>query len=93
MKIKLDKNHFLNSDPQCYWVTVEVKSEKSGKTYERVASGYYSDPLDAINSYVDRKVRASEATTIEQLIKEVEALKKQIKSWKPKVERARGKEE
>lgn len=93
MKVKLDnKGHHLVSDPYCYWVTKEVTTE-SGKTYDRVVSGYYSKPLDAIESFIDRKVRCSEAEDIKQLIKEVEDLKKMVKSWKPKVERTRGKKD
>lgn len=92
MRVKLDnKGHYLISDPYCYWVAKEVTAE-SGKTYDRVVSGYYAKPLDAIESFIDRKVRASEAEDIVQLMKEVDELKKMVKTWKPKVERTRGKE-
>lgn len=90
MKIKLDNTHSLHSDPQCYWVTTTVKSEKTGKDYERIVSGYYANANDCINSYIDRKIRSSEAEDIKQLYKEVEELKKQVKGWKVKLERARG---
>ena len=94
MRVKLDNNgHYLVSDPFCYWVAKEVTAEKSGKVYDRVVSGYYAKPLDAIESFIDRKVRASEAEDIKQLMKEVEDLKKMVKSWKPKVERTRGKKD
>ena len=94
MRLKLDnKGHHLNSDPYCFWITVEVTSEKTGKPYDRVVSGYYAKPLDAIESFIDRRVRSSEAEDIKQLIKEVEELKKTVKSWKPKVERTRGKKD
>ena len=92
MRVKLDnKGHYLNSDPCCFWITVEVKAEKSGKVYDRVVGGYYPTAIDCINGFVDLKVRSSEANDIVELFQEVEALKKQIKTWKPKVERERGK--
>ena len=93
MRIKLDnKGHYLVSDPYCYWVTVEVTAKESGKVYERTVSGYYVRPLDAINSFVDRKVRSSEADDLTKLMEEVEQLKKMVMSWKPNVEGTRGKE-
>ena len=91
MRVKLDnKNHYLNSDPYCYWVTVEVTAE-SGKVYDRLVGGYYANAIDCINGFVDLKVRSSNANDIVELFQEVEQLKKQIKTWKPKVERERGK--
>ena len=85
MKIKLDDKHILNSDPQCYWITTTVISE-DGKEYERRVSGYYVRINDVISSYIDKKIRSSEADDFKALIKEVNALKKQIKSWKPTIE-------
>jgi hypothetical protein len=94
MRVKLDnKGHYLVSDPYCYWVAKEVTAEKTGKPYDRTVSGYYAKPLDAIESFIDRKVRASEAEDIVQLMKEVEDLKKMVKSWKPKVEGTRSKKD
>ena len=36
MRIKLDDTHWLNSDPQCYWITKVVtvkKGKNAGSTY------------------------------------------------------------
>ena len=90
MKIKLDDKHTLNSDQYCYWISITVVSEKTGKEYERVVSGYYSNANDVISSFIDRKIRGSEADSLKKLYKEVEDLKKQVKGWKVKVEKARG---
>lgn len=90
MKIKLDGKYTLNSDPYCYWITQTIKSEKSGKEYERVVSGYHSNANDVINSFIDKKIRGSEVDNLKKLYKEVEDLKKQVKGWKVKLERARG---
>lgn len=39
MRIKLDKKHYLISEPGCCWIVCETKS-KSGKSSERRVSGY-----------------------------------------------------
>lgn len=82
MRIKLDKTHYLVSDPYSYWVVTVVKSKDTGKEYDRRVSGYHFLPQDAISSYIDKEMRASEVEKLSDLIKEVEKLKKQIKSWK-----------
>lgn len=93
MKINLDKSHILNADGLCYWITTIYKSDKTGKDCERRVSGYHITPLDAINSFIDKKVMSSEATTVTELFKEVEELKKQVKKWKPKIEKTERKRE
>lgn len=85
MRIKLDDKHYLNSDAYQYWISVELKSE-TGKLYDRVVSGYYRNPQDVIDSYIDRKVGNSEAESIAELFEEVKELKNQVTSWKTKVE-------
>jgi hypothetical protein len=85
IKIKLDDKYILNSDPYCYWISIKVTPE-SGKEYDRVVSGYYTHIDDVIKSYIDKKVRSSEAESLKELVKEVNTLKKQIKSWKNVIE-------
>ena len=90
MRVKLDEKHFLNSDTYCYWVTEIVEpSEKSRtqKSYERRASGYSGTFEQAIDSYIDRKIRSLEIEEFHALAKEIGALKKEVRGWKAAVER------
>lgn len=89
MKIKLDEVHTLNSDQYCYWITknVTVKEGRAkGTTIERALGWYCPTFYDAISKYIEKKIGDSEATTYYQLAKEIEDLKKEVRSWKPKLE-------
>lgn len=86
MKIKLDDNHFLNSDQFCYWITaVVIPGEKSRKKkpYEVRVSGYVATFEQAVDSYIDGKVNGSAATSLTKLAKEIRTLKKTVRGWKP----------
>lgn len=89
MKIALDNKHFLNSDAYCYWITCLVtRTDKDGnqKTSERRVSGYMDTFNGAVNSYIERKIRSSEAAEIEQLNNEVEELKQEVRGWEMTLE-------
>ena len=80
MKIQLDDKHYLNSDQYCYWVTVRYETKK-GSEGERRCSGYTTTFEDAVSSFIEKKVLSSEAEKYEDLVKEIEALKAEVKSW------------
>lgn len=86
MKVKLDEKHFFNSDAYCYWITCLVTStnKKTGeeKTVERRVSGYARAFSDAVNSFIENKIRTSEAEDLDQLKREVQELKKEVRAWK-----------
>ena len=86
MKIALDEKHFLNSDQYSYWITclVTYTSKKTGeeKTVERRVSGYTRNFIDAVNSFIENKIRSSEATELKQLKDEIQQLKKEVRAWK-----------
>lgn len=85
MKIALDSKHFLNSDAYSYWITCSVAYKgKDGKekTSERRVSGYMSTFADAVNSFIEKKLKSSEAAELEQLKKEIQKLKREVREWK-----------
>ena len=81
MEIKLGKNHYLICDPYCYWIEVEYKT-KTGKTARKRVSGYLRTFNEAIESCIEQKIRESESTTLTNLKKEIDQLKKEVRSWK-----------
>ena len=90
MRIKLDEKHYLNSDPYCYWISCEVKSENAKKkVYDKRVSGYCTTLESAVHSYIDRQIMSSEAESLKELVEEVRKLKKTVKGWKVTLERKR----
>lgn len=88
MRIKIDENHYLNSDPYCYWISCEVESETK-KKYDKRVSGYCNTIEQAVHSYIDRQVLSSEAETLRTLAKDVAKLKKTVETWKVAIERGK----
>ena len=83
MRIKLDEKHYLNSDPYCYWISCEVKSENAKKkVYDKRVSGYCTTLESAVHSYIDRQIMSSEVESLKELVEEVMKLKKTVKGWK-----------
>lgn len=89
MKIKLDDKHYLNSEEGCYWITVIVQAEKSGKTYERRVSGYVATFSEAVNSFIEKRIKTAEIGDFTQLVKAIEDLKVEVRGWKCVVERGK----
>ena len=90
MRIKLDETHWLNSDPQCYWITkvVTVKEGKNaGSTYERRCSGYVATFAEVVDSFIECKIREFKIESFTELKKTISYIKKEVRSWKCVVER------
>lgn len=89
MKIKLDDKHYLNSDQYCYWITelITGKTDSTRKPYERRCSGYTRTFSEAVDSFIEMKIKGSETSDFTNLVKEIDQLKKQVKKWKCAVER------
>lgn len=90
MKIKLDDKHYLNSDDYCYWITKEVVAEKgknAGNVYEKLCSGYTRTFSEAVESFIEKKIKAAQIDDFKKLVKTVNDLKKEVKGWKCAVER------
>ena len=90
MKIKLDDTHWLNSDELCYWITVEVKSSRGkniGNTYEKRCSGYTATFEQAVDSFIEKSIKAAQIEDFRKLVKTINDLKKEVRSWKSVVER------
>lgn len=85
MKIKLDDKHYLVSDQYSFWIT-RIVEPKDKKPYEKLVSGYHRSIEHLLDSFIDRQIRSSEAESIKALTKDVAALKKLVKSWKPAIE-------
>ena len=80
MRIQLDDHHFLNTDNFCCWITRE-KPNKDGKVNPRNMSGYYPTFTGAVESYIERRIKTSEATESAELKNEIEALKAEVRGW------------
>lgn len=92
MRIKLDEKHWLNSDPQCYWITkvVTVKEGKNaGSTYERRCSGYVATFAEVVDSFIECKIRESKIESFTELKKAISSIKKEVRGWKIVVERGK----
>lgn len=90
MRIKLSEKYYLNSDPYCYWVTEVVQPTEKSRTqkpYERRVSGYNGTFEQAVDSYIDRRIRSLEIEEFHALAKELKELKEEIRGWQPAVER------
>lgn len=88
MRIKLDEKHYLNSDPYCYWISCEVKSENAKKkVYDKRVSGYCTTLESAVHSYINRHIMSSEVKSLKELEEEVRKLKKTVKGWKVTLKR------
>lgn len=90
MRIKLDDTHWLNSDPQCYWITKVVtvkKGSKPGSTYERRCSGYVATFAQAVDSFIECKIRESKIESFTELKKAISNIKREVRNWKCAVER------
>lgn len=90
MRIKLDDTHWLNSDPQCYWITKVVtikKGNNAGKTYERRCSGYTATFAGAVDTFIECKIRESKIESFTELKKAISDIKREVRNWKCAVER------
>jgi hypothetical protein len=90
MKIKLDDKHYLNSDEYCYWITVEVITQdgkNAGKPYEKRCSGYTATFEQAVDSFIEKKIKASQIEDFKKLVKTIKDLKKEVRGWKSVVEK------
>lgn len=80
MKIKLDDTHTLISDAHCYWIEQEIVP-KDKKPYVRRSSGYTATFAQAVESYIENKIKSSESELISQLKDEIEELKAEVLTW------------
>lgn len=90
MRIKLDDTHWLNSDPQCYWITKVVtvkKGKNAGSVYERRCSGYVATFAGVVDSFIECKIRESKIEDFTKLKKTINDIKQEVKKWKCAVER------
>lgn len=60
---------------------------KSQNVYERRCSGYTATFEDCVDSYINKYVKQAKIDHFTALKKEITNLKKEVRSWKAKVER------
>lgn len=86
MRIQLDEKHSIVSDAYSCWIE-ETVIPKEGKQrpYTRRVSGYRPSLDTLVCSYITKKILSSDATKLEELTQEVQDLKKEVMSWKPKL--------
>lgn len=80
MNIRLNEDYQLTSDRLQYILQerkVPEKGKNIGKEYwDNI--GYYSKLQNAIDDYIDMRVRASDAKSIAEIITHIKELKKEI---------------
>lgn len=78
MKIKVG-NYMLNSDSLNWWITEEYET-KSGKTDERMITGYCYTFEKALQTFAERKIGSTEATTLTQLLEALRDIFEDLKA-------------
>ena len=84
MNIQIDSKYSLRSDQDQY-ILMEHKiagdnSKEPGKEYT-VNAGYYVRLKSALNAYLDKKIKGSNATTINELLEDVHKARKCIEQF------------
>lgn len=80
MRIKLDKNHVLESDAYNIWIS-SVEKTSTGKERFVNETGYYQDIKQLFDDYKMKRCVASNAESFEELIKEVKSTSRKISKW------------
>ena len=81
-KIKLGGGYWLVSDKYCCWIMqdcVTKEGKNKGKVYHKRVSGYCAKIEDALESLCDRHSREINATSVNNLIREIKSLKSLVK--------------
>lgn len=86
MKIKLDNKHFLNSDEGSYWITAIVQAEKP---HERRVSGYTATFSEAVDTFIEKRIKTAEIDNFTKLVKMIDEMKKEVAEWRCAVERGK----
>ena len=76
-------NYIICSDPQCMWLEEKYTGKTKageGKEYIRRTSGYVRTFDELLESFVERKIRSSEATDIKKLLREFSDIERDIKA-------------
>ena len=77
MEIRVGR-YYLRSDQYCIWIEEEYQSKgkegKQGRVQKRKVAGYTNSIDTLVRQFVTHKHMASEATTVEQLIKEMKQI-------------------
>ena len=78
-KKRLGKNYWLNCDPYCYWISEEYEVKKgktAGTIAERNVSGYTATFEQAVNSFIEKGIKAAEIDDFTKLVETINELKK-----------------
>ncbi len=82
MRVQLDDKHFLCADKYCCWVMQEVEKKKGEPgTYEVRVTGYHRTFEELVEDYISSEFMAAEAETLQDLVKKLKALKKEVRGW------------
>jgi hypothetical protein len=74
MEIVVDEKFIISSD-EYNWVLKEKKVSKEGKEYI-VTLGYFGNIEQIVNNLLERSLKASEASSIQELITTLESVQK-----------------
>lgn len=92
MRIEIGEKYYLNCDQFCYWISLryEIKSGKgAGETIERRVSGYTATFEQAVDSFIERHIKTAKIGDFSELVREVNDLKEEVRSWKVDLERTK----
>ena len=67
MKIRLDKEYWLNSDKYCWWITKD-RINKKGEVVEKNLTGYFPHLEDCLKEALRVRIKTADVTTLEDLI-------------------------
>lgn len=86
MKLKLDDKHYLVSDGIDCWITVESIS-KNGNPYERRVTGYCRSFFQAVDNYIDKRIKTSTKCDITEIRALLIEIKQMISDWEKKYDK------
>lgn len=79
MNIKIDKDYCLKSDPRNVILTEIKTNQETGEPYEKQIS-FHGTVQGALKGYLRIKTNTSDATTVQELLQEIERAEKNIES-------------
>lgn len=91
VKIKLDDKYYLHSDEKQWIITERYDGiKKTGEHYTHYKpKGYLISLSKALGYYYDMRLKVSDATTWEQLVKDSKKIKEHIEKMLKKIEKIR----
>ena len=87
MKIRINKKYSINSDSNSYTIIIhgKGKNKKGQEINTETIEGYYTKFHFVLEGLIESKIKRSEATTLIELGRDVESIRKDIKNINDKL--------